>query len=117
MLVKIIYIYIFPSVKQPRFFWFIFCKKNPAFLFDFSIEKEALFKYSRTPVTQTPITQIPRQLEQNFVSLDQNFSQIYPDISNSDSLNSPRLPGLGQNTELNVALIYTLLYAEVLKYK
>ena len=95
---------------------YILPKKN-RFSIWLTIEKEALFKYSRTPVTQTPITQIPRQLELNFVSLDQNFSQIYPDISNSDSWNSPRLPGLGQNTELTVALIYTLLYAEVLKYK
>ena len=37
----------------------------------------------RTLITWTRITRIPRSLELNFLSLDQNFTEIYPD--NSDS--------------------------------
>ena len=34
-------------------------------------------------ITRTRITRIPRQLELNFLSLGQNFTEIYPDTSNS----------------------------------
>ena len=37
----------------------------------------------RTSITRTRLTRIPRSLELNFLSLDQNFTEIYPD--NSDS--------------------------------
>ena len=40
-------------------------------------------KYSRTSITSTRITRIPRQLELNFLSLEKNFTEIYPDNSNS----------------------------------
>ena len=38
---------------------------------------------SRTSITRTRITRIPSSLELNFLSLDQNFTEIYP--YNSDS--------------------------------
>ena len=38
---------------------------------------------SRTSITRTRITRIPRQLELNFLSLEKNFTEIYPDNSNS----------------------------------
>ena len=41
-------------------------------------------KYSRTSTTRIWITQIPHYLELNFLSLDQNFTEIY-----TDNLNSP----------------------------
>ena len=44
-----------------------------------------LFSVIFTRLTRTRITQIPRQLQMNFLSLDQNFTEIYPDNSISGS--------------------------------
>ena len=40
-------------------------------------------KCSRTSIIRTRITPIPRKLELNFLSLDQNLTENYPDNSNS----------------------------------
>ena len=40
-------------------------------------------KCSRTSIIRTRITAIPRKLELNFLSLDQNLTEKYPDNSNS----------------------------------